>query len=220
MTNISVSGFLRGTVPTSYEITPNRTVDVGSNSFFSNLTRLLESTPRETVYDFFQWYVIRKTAGALHRSYTAPLLRFENTYNDTNKERWKTCVVEMKTQITSLLGAIFSQRVIPPGNVQLTEHMASDIKAAFKERLIKADWMSPTTKISALKKRKCSFVLFLSSSLLCSVMKTTLLSIIILMCITDLWAASLSCCISLSLFSLVVSCTALTMSIPVLTYES
>src|ERR1700761_831507 len=75
---ISVINYLDSLAPKGYSINANRTVIVGDIDYYKNLSSIIQTTPRETLHDYFQWRLVTTWSSRLHRNYSAPVRRFNN----------------------------------------------------------------------------------------------------------------------------------------------
>ena len=153
---ISWSKYLGGLTPSGYALDSNRTVIVGDIGFFGNLSKIITTTPRETLHDYFEWRLISTFHERIHRNYSLPLRRFTNIMlgRDPNAtgERWRTCFKDMDDHLGHLLGAAFIQRAFTAKDKALGDQLINDIKGVFAENLKGLPWMSEDAKkVAAIK---------------------------------------------------------------------
>lgn len=69
---------------------------VGSPEYLQALSKILESSSRETIKTYLVWKVVQSWASAVEDPAVQPLLRFKNKLQgkapDVKQERWRTCV--------------------------------------------------------------------------------------------------------------------------------
>jgi endothelin-converting enzyme len=142
--------------PSAYLINENRKVIVGDINYFRNLSAVIKSTPRDTIHDYFQWRIISKWGGRMHKNFTAPTRRFSNSMGgrDPNvvSDRWRSCISEVDGGVSHIIGSIYIERAFSEKDKKLGDQIISDVRAVFAEGLKTIPWMSDKTKEIADKK--------------------------------------------------------------------
>jgi endothelin-converting enzyme len=124
--------------------------------FFTKISGIIDSTPREVLHAYFQQRLVMTWAGRLGKEYTRPLRVYSNLMAGrdpfSESERWRTCSSEIDSALGWILSAAYVEKAFSADAKKLGDRIVSDIKAVFSERLMKFDWMSEKTKALAVKK--------------------------------------------------------------------
>lgn len=151
---ISISTFLQKQAPTGYTVTK---VNVYTASYFKSLASILKAADRKTLHDYFEWGLIRALLDGLHKDFTSPLLKFKKSKRakeaaEVSVERWRTCLVEIDTELGWIESAFFVQRAFGKGGKELGERIIGDIKQVYLEKLKSPGWMSDDAKSASINK--------------------------------------------------------------------
>jgi endothelin-converting enzyme len=153
---ISLVEYLKSLVPPAYSIDSKRGVMMTDINYYKNLSSIIQSTPRETLHDYFEWRLISTWVDRLHKNYSAPLRRFNNIMvgrePDVLADRWRICVSEVDHSLGHLLSNSFIGRAFTKKDKQLGDQIITDIKNMFADNLKTLDWMSAASKEIAAKK--------------------------------------------------------------------
>ena len=157
---VSWTQYLSDLAPSGYTLDSKRTVIAGDIEYFGNLSRIIKTTPRETLHDYFEWRLISTYSGRIHRNYSAPLRRFTNVMvgkdPDSTAERWRICVQDIDDHLSHLIGAAFIQRAFTAKDKALGDQLINDVKGVFAENLKGITWMSDDAKkVAANKGQSC-----------------------------------------------------------------
>ncbi len=135
-------------------------VIVGQPEFFQALNRL--STEREPGdwLAYLRWCLVRSTAHLLHAEAESADFGFYGTVlrgQPQPEPRWQRSAREIdggfgRRGLGEALGQLFVERHFPPqaraGMLELVEN----VRAVFRDRLAKVEWMAPETRAAALRK--------------------------------------------------------------------
>ena len=90
---LSIENIISDLAPPGY--TPD-TIIVGSPTYLTTLSKLLQETSIETLLAYFVWKTVQVYAKKVEDDALKPLLRFNNQLQgkepDATEERWRTCV--------------------------------------------------------------------------------------------------------------------------------
>jgi putative endopeptidase len=128
---------------------------VGQPLFFAELNHLLGVTPLKTIRHYLKWNTIRNASGYLSNKFGAESFRFYGTVLTGTKEqkpRWKRAVNASNAAIGELVGQEYVKVVFTESSKKRVNEMVDNLRAAFKSRIEKLDWMSAETKTKALEK--------------------------------------------------------------------
>jgi endothelin-converting enzyme len=147
---INFQAFFTGIAPPGFRIDANQTIGVHSMDYYRNLSKIITSTPRETLHDYFQWQLIAMWADRLHDSYTAPIQRYENQLlerpQNFTAKRPDICRLEGDYFLPYLWDGAFVQRAFTMGDKRLGEKIVKELKNAIVEDARTQEWMSDSSK--------------------------------------------------------------------------
>jgi putative endopeptidase len=135
-------------------------VIVGQPEFFEALNRLsTERSPNDWLA-YLRWHLIRSSASGLHSALYDESFRFYGTILQGQPQpepRWQRAARAIDGGRTGgglgeALGQLYVERHFPAAARARMSELVEDIKAVFKDRLAKLEWMSPATRELALKK--------------------------------------------------------------------
>jgi putative endopeptidase len=130
-------------------------VIVSQNTALAKIAAIYQETPLETLKAWQAFHVADSASPYLSDAFVQTRFRFRNHELSGQPEiqvRWKRAVATVSSGMGEAIGKIYVERYFPPESKAKMERLVADLKAAFRARLEKLDWMSPATKAEALKK--------------------------------------------------------------------
>jgi putative endopeptidase len=143
-------------------------VVVAEKSAFPKLAALYAKTPAVTIMDWEDFHVLDNAAPYLSKHYADAWFDMHDKTLAGQKEqkaRWKRAIFAVgggDFQVGDRFGTfgtmgfgvgqLYSARYFPPASKAKIEKLVADLKAAYRARIQKLDWMSDATKKEALKK--------------------------------------------------------------------
>ncbi len=115
---------------------------------------LVASRPLEDWKLYLRYIVLNGWSPLLPKAFADESFAFYGTTlsgTPQQSERWKRGVRAAEA-LGDAVGRVYAQKYFPPGSKQAVEAMVSDIKAAFRARIDRLEWMSATTKARAREK--------------------------------------------------------------------
>jgi endothelin-converting enzyme len=162
---VSFTKLIQGLAPSGYKI---GMVINSDPQFFSKISGIISSTPRDVIHAYFQTRLVMNLSGRLGKEYTKPLRIYSNQMAGRDpfaeSERWRSCSSEIDSSLGWILSAAYIEKAFSPDAKKLGDRIVSDIKEVFSERLMKFDWMSEKTKALAVKKGKCILLFSLTNA--------------------------------------------------------
>jgi endothelin-converting enzyme len=153
---LSISTVLKAFTTDGYPMPNNRTVIIQDINYYKNLSNIIQTTPRESLHDYFKSRLIATWAGRLHNNFTAPSRAFFNILNgkdpDNIPPRWRICVSEVVRNLGHILSSAFIQHAFSAADKTLGDRIISDIKQIFLKSLEGFDWMTTQVKEAVAKK--------------------------------------------------------------------
>ena len=121
-------------------------VIVGSPSYLTELSSTLQKTRIEVLQAYFVWKTVQRYADKVEDDALKPLLRFTNELQgkepDASEERWRTCIKFADRGLGWILSKFFVEKAFSSEAKQFGDHIVSDIKTQFIQKLDNANWMS------------------------------------------------------------------------------
>jgi putative endopeptidase len=135
-------------VPLSYEI-------VGQPEFFDSVDTLLRARPLAEWKTYLRWHLLHASAPYLHKEVENEDFAFFGKVLSGQEEqepRWKRSAKVIDHSIGEALGELYVARYFPAeAKARMTE-LVANLKAVFRDRLQKVDWMTNATRTKALAK--------------------------------------------------------------------
>jgi len=142
-------------------------VVVAENSAFPKIAAVYQSTPLE-VLKAWQAFTVADNAGYyLSRPIAEARFQFRDkalSGQPEEKARWKRAIVavggadctgertECFGNVGYGVGQLYTAKYFPPASKAKIQALVANVKAAMRVRLERLDWMTPATKVEALKK--------------------------------------------------------------------
>ncbi|KAL9887927.1 M13 family metallopeptidase neprilysin 2 isoform 1-T1 [Glossina fuscipes fuscipes] len=154
--------YINALLPVELKVNEDELVNVAVPSFFENLGKLLEKTPKRTICNYMMWRIHAFSVGFLSEEYRKRQLKYSTavTGREEQEARWKECVdiTSGSFEIEDLLGLS-----IAVGSLYVRKHFKEDSKAnalemvmsirnVFHKILEEVDWMDEGTRKEAIKK--------------------------------------------------------------------
>jgi putative endopeptidase len=130
-------------------------VVVGQPEFFTALQGLIQSTPVPVLQDYLRFQLVSAYSPYLSSALYNERFSFYNRVLSGQKEprlRWKRVLDAEGDAMGMVLGRIFVQEYFGPVAKKRYADMVEAIRAAYRERINRLDWMSDSTKARALQK--------------------------------------------------------------------
>ncbi len=130
-------------------------VIIGQPKFFEGLSRILQETALEDLKVYSRWQLLQSTASYLTEALEQEHFRFFGTVlNGTPEQepRWQRATKVVDGTIGEALGQLYVAKHYPPQAKARMDEMIRNIKAVFRDRLEKLEWMSEATRAKALAK--------------------------------------------------------------------
>ncbi len=134
---------------------PADTVIVGQPEFFTALEGLLKATPVPVLQDYLRFHLVSEFAPFLSKTFDDEHFAFYGKVLNGQKEprpRWKRVLDAQEGAMGMVLGRIFVQEYFPAATKQRYVKLVEAIRAAYRARIDRLDWMSAETKAKAQTK--------------------------------------------------------------------
>jgi len=122
--------------------------------FYTALNAELSTTSLEDWKSYLQFHLIQSAAPYLDQQTFANYFAYSQSLSGTAKPRprWKRVLDAEQRAMGEALGQLFVKEYFPEKAKQRYSDMVENIRTAYKERILKLDWMSDSTKQRALTK--------------------------------------------------------------------
>jgi putative endopeptidase len=131
------------------------TVIVGQPEFFSGAEELIKNEGLENWKTYLRWNLINSYADKISRSFNDEHFHFYGTIlNGTTEQRprWKRVLDEEENLMGFMLGQLYVERYYSPKVKARYDKMVDNVLEAYRDRIMKLDWMSDATKQKAVQK--------------------------------------------------------------------
>lgn len=128
---------------------------VGQPEFFATLDKMVKERPLGDWKIYLRWHLLRGTAPYLHRAAEEENFAFYGTKLRGQLEpepRWQRAARVIDGSIGEALGELYVQKYFPSSARARMNELIDNLRAVFRDRLTKLDWMSDGTKSKALAK--------------------------------------------------------------------
>lgn len=128
---------------------------VSTDTALAALGKLFVATPVATWQDWIKFRFASDNADVLPRALDQAHFDFYGrTLNDqpAQRARWKRGVAAVNDAMGEAVGAIYVKRHYPPESEAKMAELIANLRAAYRERIERADWMDAATRSAALAK--------------------------------------------------------------------
>jgi putative endopeptidase len=128
---------------------------ISQPEFFDALDKLIEERPLADWITYLRWHVVRATAPYLHSAAEEESFAFNGKVlrdQEVQEPRWQRSARVIDGEIGEALGKLFVEKHFPPAARARMVELVGNLKAVFRDRLQKLDWMSDATRTKALAK--------------------------------------------------------------------
>ncbi len=130
-------------------------VIVGQPEFYTALDKLIATTDIQTLKDYLTYHFIATYSSYLSKDFVEASFNF---YSKTirgveeMRPRWRRALEAEEGAIGEQLGKLFVKEYFTPAAKARYEQIVENVRMAYKARMEKLDWMSPSTKERAIHK--------------------------------------------------------------------
>jgi putative endopeptidase len=134
---------------------PMNDLIIGQPEFFSGLEKLVKERPLNEWKIYLRWHLLRTSAPYLHAAAENESFAFYGTVlrgQPAQEPRWQRVSRVIDSKIGEALGKIFIEKHFPPTARARMAELIGNLKAVFRDRLQKLDWMTEATRAKAIVK--------------------------------------------------------------------
>ncbi len=135
-------------------------INVAHPEFFQAVDKMLTEVSVADWKTYLRWHLISAAAPSLSSKFETESFNFFGKTLEGRKEqlpRWRRCVTATDGALGEALGQVYVARVFTPDSKTRMVTLVNNLIAAFRERLLKLEWMSDETRKQAIAKLE-SFV--------------------------------------------------------------
>jgi putative endopeptidase len=139
----------------SAAIPPQDYVVLSENTAVVGIAKLIGETDLATLKAWEAFHVVKSAAPYLPARFVDANFAFNSTYLQgvpTISERWKRALRSTNAMLGEAVGQLYVEKYFPPESMAKMEKLTQDVKAAYRARLERNEWMSPATREKALAK--------------------------------------------------------------------
>ncbi|MBB6502475.1 M13 family metallopeptidase [Pedobacter cryoconitis] len=128
---------------------------VAQVNYTKALNDIIKDTPLDTWKTYLKWSVINGAAEALNTTLDEENFNFNGTIlSGAPKQRpqWRRAVVVVNTALGEMVGKLYVEKHFSPEAKARMMVLVGNLLKAYESSIKELDWMSPETKIEALKK--------------------------------------------------------------------
>lgn len=137
------------------ELPAETPLNVPEPNVVRHFSKQLAGAPLQTWKLWLQWRVLKESANVLTEALEAEDFAFDQRIVNGVKEqvpRWMRCTKTVDTALGDALGEVFVKKHFPPAAKQRMNELVENIRAALREELGNAAWMTLETRKNALVK--------------------------------------------------------------------
>ncbi|NML64798.1 M13 family metallopeptidase [Hymenobacter sp. RP-2-7] len=129
-------------------------VIVGQPEYLAAVNNLLANTPIADERQYLRWHLVSSLTSALPKAYGDASFRFAQALTGAKQQqpRWKRSLQATDRALGEAFGQLYVDKAFSPAAKARAKQMIENLRAAYAERIMATDWMSPATKKEALTK--------------------------------------------------------------------
>ena len=130
------------------------TFNIATPAFFQGLNVELESRPVEDWKALLRWTMLSRNAPLLSAAFVNESFRFNASLSGAREQqpRWKRCLASADNALGDALGREYVKVAFTPEAKEKMLGMVANLRAAMRDRIVRAEWMSEATRAQALQK--------------------------------------------------------------------
>jgi putative endopeptidase len=133
---------------------PTERFNVAEPAFVKRVSTLLDSVPLTVWRPYLRYHLLSTAGSSMSTPFVNENFKFSSYFSGAKEllPRWKRCLRSADRRIGEALGQAYVELTFPPEARDRARAVIEDVRAAFRDRVQKLDWMSDTTKTKALAK--------------------------------------------------------------------
>ncbi len=140
--------------PKTMEIdAPNRVI-VTEPSAVSQAMNLMASLTDREIKDYYIWKYVSQAAPYLSDAFSNASFEFNKVYSGVQQQRprWKRALGATEGSLGEAIGQLYVEKYFPESSKQYMVGLVENLRTALGKHIISLPWMTPETKLNAIKK--------------------------------------------------------------------
>lgn len=143
-------------MPRGMTVDDSETVIADVPDYLINLEKVLASTSKRTVANYFMWRVVFTSSDLLTENLRKRTAAYEAAILGKKIEppRWKKCVSETTSKLSIAVGGLYVRRYFNEDAKQRAIELVNNVRSEFIHILHDVPWMDEQTKVAAIEKAR------------------------------------------------------------------
>lgn len=140
---------------TRYGVPETTPILIAEPDMLRKFSELLGDAPLATWKIWLRWRTLQLALPYLSKPFADEDFQFEQTVLSGIHEhlpRWETCANLVDVQLSDAMGQAYAEKYFPADSKQRVLRIVENLRAAMKDEIERASWMSEATKQNALRK--------------------------------------------------------------------
>lgn len=115
---------------------------------------LLSTLSEREMKDYMLWDYVSSTSGSLSDAFTDTNFEFSKVLSGATQQRprWKRALGTVEGLLGEALGQLYVERYFPASSKEYMVGLVEDLRDALAQHIMNLEWMSPETKVQAMRK--------------------------------------------------------------------
>lgn len=148
--------YINGLLPSGLQIDDNEQIVVSVPTYFEELGKLLEKTPKRTIANYLMWRMAAFSSYFLTDTLRDRQLIYSMAVSGKQEQepRWKECIDITSGSLPISVGALYVRKFFKEESKKAAVEMVNDIRRQFEIILDNVTWMDNVTRAAAKDKVK------------------------------------------------------------------
>lgn len=115
---------------------------------------LLSTLSEREMKDYMLWDYVSSASGSLSDAFTDTNFEFSKVLSGATRQRprWKRALGTVEGLLGEALGQLYVERYFPASSKEYMVGLVEDLRDALAQHIMNLEWMSPETKVQAMRK--------------------------------------------------------------------
>lgn len=115
---------------------------------------LLSTLSEREMKDYMLWDYVSSASGSLSDAFTDTNFEFSKVLSGATQQRprWKRALGTVEDLLGEALGQLYVERYFPASSKEYMVGLVEDLRDALAQHIMNLEWMSPETKVQAMRK--------------------------------------------------------------------
>ncbi|MCM1021032.1 MAG: M13 family metallopeptidase [Muribaculum sp.] len=140
--------------PKTMEIDAPQQVIVTEPSAVAQAMNLMASLTDREIKDYYLWKYVSQAQGRLSDKFTNTAFEFNKVMSGVQEQRprWKRALAATEGSLGEAIGQLYVEKYFPESSKQYMIGLVENLRTALGKHIIQLPWMTPETKLNAIKK--------------------------------------------------------------------